>query len=237
MTNPLPVSVIIAVKNGERFLAQAIESVLNQTRPPHEVIVVDGHSTDGSRKLAESYDGVRCIDQVSTGFAAAWNEGIAAASGDLIAILDSDDWWAPDKLEVQVEQFVNDPDTQYCITRMRFVLEPGQEPPPGFKPELLATDHIAYMPSAVMVRRDVFEQIGDFQTSWQISSDVEWFARAKDFPLKLAVVPKVMLYKRVHDSNLSYLDARSLRFNKEIAGLLKQSIDRQRARRSAGDAM
>jgi glycosyltransferase involved in cell wall biosynthesis len=235
MTNPPLVSVIIAVKNGERFLAQAIESILNQTRRPHEIVVVDGGSTDRSKEIAESYDLVRCIDQSSEGFAAAWNEGIAVARGDLIAILDSDDWWAPGKLEAQVKHFVDDTDTQYCVTRMRFVLEPGHEPPPGFKPELLDSDHIAYMPSALMVRRDVFDLIGDFQTGWKISSDIEWFARAKDIPLKLAVVPEVMLYKRVHDSNLSYLDARALRFNGEIAGLLKQSIDRQRARRSAGD--
>jgi glycosyltransferase involved in cell wall biosynthesis len=234
MTSLPLVSVVIAVKNGERFLPQAIESALSQTRPPHEIIVVDGNSTDRSRQIAESYDSVSCIEQVSTGFAAAWNQGIAVARGDLIAILDSDDWWAPDKLEHQIRHFVDDPLTQYSVTRMRFVLEPGHEPPPGFKPELLAGDHIAYMPSALMVRRNVFAMVGDFQTGWEISSDVEWFARAKDYPLKLAVVPHVMLYKRVHDSNLSYLDARSLRFNREITGLLKQSIDRQRARRSAG---
>ncbi len=226
------VSVVIAVKNGERFLAQAITSVLSQSYPSHEIIVVDGRSTDASRTIATSYPEVRCLDQTGEGFADAWNIGIEAATGELVAILDSDDWWSPDKLSAQVELFRRDPQTDYAITRMRFVLETGHLSPPGFKPELLETDHIAYMPSALLCRKSVFETLGGFTTDLNIASDVEWFARAKDHRLVLGVVPEVLLFKRVHDANLSYLDARARQFNREVVGLLKQSIDRQRANKS-----
>ena len=223
---------MIAVKNGERFVAQAIESVLAQTYTNHEIIVVDGRSTDASRQIAGSYKNVRLLEQSGEGFADAWNIGISAAEGELIAILDSDDWWSRDKLSAQVELFSREPETDYVITRMRFVLESGHTPPPGFKPELLEMDHIAYMPSALLVRKSVFEKFGKFTTDLKIASDVEWFARVKDQNLVLGVVPEVLLFKRVHDANLSYLDARTRRFNHEVVGLLKQSIDRQRAKKS-----
>lgn len=227
------VSVVIAVRNGERFLAQAIESVLSQTYSHHEIIVVDGRSSDNSRLIAESYGCVRCIEQEGNGFADAWNLGIASARGELIAILDSDDWWAPGKLAAQTELLAREPQTQYVITRMRFVLEPGHDAPPGFKRELLDTDHPAYMPSALLARKQVFETLGVFVTSLEIASDVEWFARAKDRQLILGIVPEVMLFKRVHNSNLSYLDSHTRRFNREVVVLLKQSIDRQRAQKAA----
>lgn len=230
-TSPL-VSVVIAVKNGERFLAQAIDSVLAQTYENREIIVVEGRSTDASRQIATSYTGVRCLDQIGEGFADAWNVGISAARGELVAILDSDDWWSPEKLSEQVSLILSDPKTDYVITRMRFVLESGHSPPPGFKPDLLETDHIAYMPSALLVRKSVLDTIGGFSTDWKIASDVEWFARAKDRGLVPGIIPKVLLFKRVHDANLSYLDARTRRFNREVVGLLKQSIDRQRAKKS-----
>jgi glycosyltransferase involved in cell wall biosynthesis len=230
MNSPL-VSVVIAVKNGERYLPQAIESVLAQSYDRHEIIVVDGGSTDGSVRIATSYSGVRCIHQTGQGFADAWNLGVEAAKGSLVAILDSDDWWTPEKLSAQVQMLESQPEVEYTITRMRFILEPGQDCPPGFKLELLDSDHIAYMPSALVVRKSVFEVIGGFDTSWAISSDIDWFARAKDRGLNLGVIPYVMLYKRVHDTNLSYLDARTHHFNREIVGLLKHSLDRQRARR------
>ncbi|BCM88224.1 putative glycosyltransferase EpsH [Abditibacteriota bacterium] len=235
MTLP-QVSAIVAVKNGERYLAQALESILSQDYPPLEVIVVDGGSSDESVKIAESYPKVRCINQRGEkGFADAWNQGIAVARGDLIAILDSDDWWTPGKLKAQVELLIAQPELDYSITRIRFALEEGKPCPPGFKPELLKTDHIAYMPSALLARKTMFEAMQGFKTDWAISSDIDWFARAKDMNFKLGIVPEVMLYKRVHDANLSYLDARTNHFNREIVGLLKQSLDRQRANRSKGD--
>ncbi len=222
------VSVIIAVKNGERYLGNAIESALAQTCHDKEIIVVDGRSIDTSRAIAESFAEVRVVTQEGEGFADAWNLGIAAARGDLIAILDSDDWWTPDKLASQLELMKRDPAIEYVICRMKFVLEHGVSPPAGFKPELLEGDHIANMPSALLVRKSLFDRIGCFDTTWDIASDVEWFARAKDYKVPIGVVSRVLLFKRVHDANLSYLQSRT--FSKEVVLLLKQSLDRQRGR-------
>jgi teichuronic acid biosynthesis glycosyltransferase TuaG len=103
------VSVVMPVFNAEKTLAQAIDSVLAQTRPVHELIVVDDCSSDGSPAMIEAYarrdPRVKPIRQpANAGVAQARNAGIDAATGTHIAFLDSDDWWAPSKLEVQIAE-------------------------------------------------------------------------------------------------------------------------------------
>lgn len=103
MTQPA-VSVIIPTYNRAHTLAEAIDSVLAQSRPAAEIIVVDDGSTDGSAELLAGYgDRIRYLRQDNAGVGAARNRGLAAASGDYIALLDSDDHWHPDKLAVQVD--------------------------------------------------------------------------------------------------------------------------------------
>lgn len=227
--NPL-VSVVIAVRNGARFLGQAIESVQAQTYTHLEIVVVDGASTDESARIAASYRGVRCIQQAErTGFAGAWNEGIAASRGDLIAILDSDDVWEPEKLERQVDVLRHRSEVDYVIAQMRFLTEPGVSLPAQFDPTLLGSAHVANMPSALLIRREALEKVGTFRTDLAIASDIDWFARAKDLPLTRHVVPEVLLYKRVHDANLSYGSTQML--SRELPELLRRSIRRRRVGR------
>jgi|GraSoiStandDraft_5_1057265.scaffolds.fasta_scaffold166287_2 glycosyltransferase involved in cell wall biosynthesis len=228
MTSPRPlVSVIVPVKDGERFLAQALDDVCAQTYPSVELIVVDGHSSDRSADIARSFPGVRCITQERSGFADAWNEGIDAASGALIAFLDSDDRWRPQKLDKQVAALEGDPGADYAITRARFFLELGAALPPGFRPSLLEGDYVANMPSALLARRRAFETVGAFPTHLSIAGDVEWFARLKDSGLRGVVVEEALVEKRVHDANLSYFSASN--FNSELLQLLRESIARQSA--------
>ena len=221
------VSVIVAVKNGERFLPEALDDVAAQTYDNHEIVVVDGRSTDRSAEIARSFPGARCLEQPGEGFADAWNIGIEAARGGLIAFLDSDDRWVPEKLEAQVGLLGRDPSLAYSITRVRFFLEPGQPPPPGFKPELLDGDHVGHMPSTLLARRALFDEIGMFSTDYRIASDIDWFARVKDSGIGGAVVPEVMAHKRVHDSNLAYFAPQNQ--NTELLRLLRHSVARQRS--------
>jgi glycosyltransferase involved in cell wall biosynthesis len=225
MSSPL-VSVIMPVRNGERFIGQAIESVLAQSYQQREVLVVDGKSTDRSVEIALSYPTVRCIQETQIGFASAWNDGVEAASGELIAFLDSDDLWEPTKLERQVEVLQSRPEVDYVITHVRFVAQPGVGLPPGFKPELLDADHVANMPSALLIRRRALEAVGPFRTDMVVANDIDWFARAKDLPLTLAIVPDALVHKRVHDRNWSYNNAPAL--HPELLGLLRDSVARQR---------
>lgn len=116
MTNT--VSVIIPNFNYGRFLKKTIDSVLEQTYPHIEIIVIDNGSTDNSREILERYgDRITIIFQTNLGQAVARNIGISSASGDFIALLDADDYWEPSKLEKQLERV--DKDFQFIYTGFR----------------------------------------------------------------------------------------------------------------------
>jgi glycosyltransferase involved in cell wall biosynthesis len=228
MGNPL-VSVIIAVKNGERFLASAVNSVLEQDYRPIEMIVVDGQSTDKTAQIAQSFAQVRYIQQVNKGVSDAYNVGIDAAKGELVAFLSHDDLWTPDKLSVQVNYLIDHPKVQYTIAKVKFFLEPGHSPPSGFRKELLENDHIGRIMETLVVRKSLFDVIGKFRTDLTTAEDVDWYARANDQGIPMAIVPKVLLHKRVHDANLSLY---TLENNRNLLKALRQSIKRKRGQAS-----
>ncbi|MCB9100902.1 MAG: glycosyltransferase [Anaerolineales bacterium] len=229
--NPL-VSVIIAVKNGERFLAAAIESVLAQDYHPYEIMVVDGHSTDRTAQIAHSFSPVRYIEQQGRGIPAAYNTGIGAAQGELIAFLSHDDYWTPDKLRLQVEYLIAHPEIQYTVARLKFFLEPGQPPPVGFRPELLQGDHVGRVMETLVVRKSLFNELGLFRIDLSTAEDVEWFARANDQGIKMAVIPQVLLHKRVHNSNSSM----TVENNRNLLKALRQSVHRKQKNLTANPA-
>lgn len=119
------VSVIMAVRNGERFLLQAIDSVLAQDYRPMEIIVVDGKSVDRTAEIAHSYPDVRYIYQENLGIPNAYNIGIEVSRGEYIAFLSFDDLWTSDKLRFQANYLNEQPDVQYTIARVKYFLEPG----------------------------------------------------------------------------------------------------------------
>ncbi|MFM6456289.1 MAG: glycosyltransferase family 2 protein, partial [Planktothrix sp.] len=111
------VSVIIPVYNGERYISQAIDSVLSQTDSNYEIIIVDDGSTDNTHQIIQHYiekcqdlDLIRYIFQSNQGVAAARNQGIQIAKGEFIALLDQDDVFLPEKLAHQVAYFQTHPD-------------------------------------------------------------------------------------------------------------------------------
>ena len=219
------VSVVVPTLNAARYLSYGLDSVEAQTYDAWEVVLVDGGSTDETLEIAGRYR-VRVVRQRGKGLADAWNLGIEAARGELVAFLDSDDLWEPQKLSRQVEVLDGDEELDCVISLARFVLEPGFPVPPGFRPELLESAHPAQLPSALLARRSVFERIGVFETRFAIAADVDWFARAKDAGVRMEVVPELLVHKRMHDTNLSTLGGTTV--NRELLEVLRASVQRQR---------
>jgi glycosyltransferase involved in cell wall biosynthesis len=227
MTEEHPlVSVIIPVYNGARYLREALESVFTQTYRPFEVIVVDDGSTDESGVIAQSFDDVRYIHQANQGVAVARNNAIEAARGEFFAFLDQDDVWTPEKLTLQIAYLLSHPDVGYTLTQQQFFLEPGASLPAWFRKDLLASVHTGWVLGTLVVRRTAFEKIGNFATGYSAASDGDWFFRAKAAGISMAVVPELLLLKRIHGSNES---ARAKEILSELRRVVKSSLDRQRS--------
>jgi glycosyltransferase involved in cell wall biosynthesis len=207
------VSVVIPVFNGERFLAAAIQSVLEQTYRPLEVIVVDDGSTDRSLAIARSFPGVRMFEQARAGPGAARNRGVAAASGAFLAFLDADDLMPPDKLARQVGYLRDHPEVGCVLGRQELVLEPGVEWPlwAGERREPGAV--VAERPEAplmsMVVRASLFEEIGGFNPTYLHGEDADCLLRARQ-RAEVTTLESIVLRRRIHSDNLSN-DAQALR--------------------------
>jgi len=219
------VSVIIPVYNGERYLAETIESVLNQIYQQIEVIVVDDGSTDKSVNIAQSYKEVRYIYQANQGVAVARNVGITEAHGEFIAFLDQDDLWTPNKLSVQVNYLLKNVNITYTLCKMRLFLEPGTDIPFWLKKDYLSQDIPGYLVGALLVRKSVFEEIGYFEPSYKYGNDVDWFGRTYDAGIPMTILPEVFLYKRIHSANESH---KVQAITSELLQVLRSSINRKR---------
>ena len=110
------ISCIVAVYNGERYLGEAIDSILAQTYRPSEIIIVDDGSTDGTAAVVARYgQQVRYVWQPNSGPAAARNLGLDVMQGEFVAFLDADDLWHPEKLAQQMARFRARPELDYCV--------------------------------------------------------------------------------------------------------------------------
>ena len=224
MENNALVSVIIPVYNCESYLASAIESVFSQSYRPWEIIVVDDGSTDGSASIARRYKDIRYIHQNNKGVASARNTGLAAAQGMFIAFLDADDTWPSQKLHMQVEYLRQHPSVMYTISKINNFLEPGLDIHPQILQSILKSDQIGM--ATIVARKEVFDRIGGFDSSYEVGEDFEWHSRAQDAGIPMAILPEVLLNRRIHKSNISITKPRAC--NAARLRVIKESLDRRR---------
>lgn len=222
-------SVILPVYNGERFLAEAIDSVLAQTRPALELVAVDDGSTDASARMLADYAArdtrVVVLTQANAGVTAARNAGIAASHGEYIAFLDQDDRWTADALALHIAALAADPGLGYTLAHQVCFLEPGAEEPEWFRLQQLDAPVAGYLPGALCARRSAFDRIGLFDERFTISSDADWFARARDAGIAMRLLPGATLQRRIHDVNQS---RHAEVIQQELFQLLAESIRRKR---------
>ncbi len=222
------VSVVVIVRNGARFLRQALESIRAQEYRPFEILLVDGGSSDGTVAIAEAQGDVRVLGQREGGIAEAYNLGVDAAGGEFVAFLSHDDLWAPGKLGLQVGYLQAHPEVDYTIGRLRYFLEPGCEVPPSMRRELLQGTHVGRVMETLLARRTLFDVVGGFDPSLRIANDVDWFARVQDLGRAGVVLPDLLLHKRIHDANTSADEAVNTR---ELLVALRRSVARRREAR------
>lgn len=225
MKSQLFVSVIVPVYNCERYLAEAIGSVIGQAYRPIEVIVVDDGSTDGSAALVKSLDvTIRYIYQQNRGPAAARNTGLAMARGDVIAFLDADDYWPENRLSHQVALLKESPSLEIIVGLIQRIKLRRRG---GYKSlfEKWLDPFFAVSLGAAVFRRNVFEKVGLFDETLYYGEDVDWFMRAREQNVSMTVIEHVVLLYRMHESNMTL---NAMARDSYFLRALKKSLDRRR---------
>jgi len=218
------VSVIIPVFNGDRFLNEAIESVINQTYKNYEIIVVDDGSTDKSAEIAKSYNEVIYKYQDNGGVASARNTALKILNGDFVAFLDSDDYYPKDKLAIQMNHLLKNKTVDCCIGQLESFVEPGYNISPHDFDHFTKKEKIGL--ATLVANKFVFDKVGYFNINYIAGSDFEWITRAIELKVKIDVLPYIFLNRRIHDNNISIINKKykhELRFS-----ILKESLDRKR---------
>ena len=198
------ISCLMPVYNGERYLAAALDSIVSQSRPCDEIIVVNDGSTDSTSTILDSHgESIRSIAQANAGASSALNTGIRNCSTEYITFCDSDDLLTHDAISVRLavleddpsldavfgtcEQFVSAEVPAEIARRFRFVPQP--------ETSLLAPTMIA--------RREVFDRFGLFDETKRAGGFIDWMSRARATGLRFTTVDSVVLRRRIHETNMS----------------------------------
>jgi glycosyltransferase involved in cell wall biosynthesis len=203
MTTPDPeasrrtVSVVIPAWNAARFLHEAVASVLAQTHPVDELVVVNDGSEDDTAaiadRLAEQHPLVRVLHQDNAGPGAARDQGISVTSGEFVALLDADDRWHPEKIAAQLNVFASRPDVDAVFTLAQNWFDGVEERGP-------TTPMAGHIPSSILFRRSVLDRTGGFDMAGDLNDWVPWFLRLRENGI-VETVPLPLVERRVHDSN------------------------------------
>ena len=229
MHSPM-ISCIVPVFNGERYISEALDSILAQTYRPLEILVVDDGSADGTGVVFAGYGApVRYLPQPNAGQAAARNLGLSAARGEFVAFLDADDLWHPEKLARQMARFEARPDLDMCVTHIRNLCSPDLITKIGarYRDHPRLTQALpGYAAHTLLARRTLFQMVGQFESALRHSNETEWFLRAAEREAVIELLPDALVHRRFHRTNLSRLEAEANR--EEYLQLVKASLDRRR---------
>lgn len=224
--------VVIPACNNERFIAETIESVLGQTRPAAQIVVVDDGSDDATPEILERFgDRIEVVRQDRQGFAAARNRGIEACRCDLVAFLDSDDIAEPSRHEKFVETLSGDAEAAMAFSSARLIDDTGQGASRPMREVqyarkrffglMLVRNRIVSC-SAVVARRDALEQVGGFDENLAHNEDYDlWLRIARRHPV--AYIQEPLVRYRLNKKNVS--QDRALHHRTEVMALRKHSPD------------
>ena len=213
----MEVSVFIPVHNGEKYLAQAIESVLGQTHRELELVVIDDGSTDGSLAIMERYARadrrVRVFTQENRGVTATANRGLEEARGDWVARLDADDLFLPEKIERQLAFVKRHPDLRIAGTRGWFMNDRGRSlglvgtEGPFTREEFLrrrqSGEPVFFIHSSTLMHREAMLAIGGYRTQFVQAEDVDLWLRAAERGYLLLKIPEPLVLYRIHRESLT----------------------------------
>ncbi|BAQ64671.1 glycosyltransferase [Geminocystis sp. NIES-3709] len=223
--NPL-ISVIIGVYNGDRYLAETIESILAQTYQPIEIIIVDDGSTDRTAEIAQSFlPQIKYFYKTHDGISATLNYGINLSQGDFIAFLDADDLWIPEKLNLQMEVFNTESEIDVVFGNVQQFISPELDEAEKKSLKIRVEIIPGYFKGTMLVKREVFNYVGLFNTSLKVADFIDWYLKLKDKNLKTSMLTEIVTKRRIHKNNMGIREKES---RKDFARAIKTSLDRRR---------
>ena len=226
------VSVVIPAYNVAKYIGRAIESVLSQTLPVDEVIVVDDGSTDSTVEIASDFgDKITLIQQSNAGVSSARNAGIKASRSKWVAFLDADDYWLPEKNQKQVENLKLHPDLRWCAAnyyRLDGVSQTVAEMPGDI--DMLDNYMLSYPKrvqghtDTMLIQKDLLLEAGLFDESLSRSNDIDMWFRISFLEPKLGYVPEPLT---VYQTDISYITKKILDANvpMRLVGKLEAMAD------------
>ncbi len=204
--NTPSISVIMPVRNGERYIADAINSIYNQTVPVSEIHVIDDGSSDSTPAIvsgmAASDSRLIVHDGPRKGPGPARNVGLRQATGDIVAFLDSDDLWPEHKLQKQIHRLGAKPEIMMASGFVLYFdkqIENGLEPAEDARTEELFHVHLG----ASIYRREVFDKVGFFDEDFLYSEDVDLMLRIREACVPFTIMNEITLYYRRHDNSMT----------------------------------
>ena len=225
MILPVDLVVVMPVYNCEKFISEAIESVIKQTYKPHEIIVVDDGSDDNSSAIIKTYPNVRYFYQQNKGTASALNNGLRKVTGNFIAFNDADDLWEKNKLKKQIQKLNDDKTIDVIFSyHKRFY---SKERHQTTESELADSQRIlpAYFKGSLLIRKESFLKVGLFDESIVMGDFLDWYRRAEDLGIKMEMLNEVLFYRRIHNANSSLMNKTNIN---DYVRIMKASIDRRR---------
>jgi len=218
-------SVIIPVRNGARFIAEAIGSVQAQLGPGDEILVVDDGSTDGTPRILAGIcqAGLRLLVGGGRGVSAARNLGLAAACGRFVVFLDHDDMWPPDRHRILLGALKQDMTLDAAFGRILRRFEPGAR----VTAESMVEGHHAYwLVGSGLYRRRLLDRVGGFAEDMPMGEDFDLHARLVEAGMRSRLCETYSLIRRHHDANTSNDHGRAVPWRLEF---LRRKIARVRA--------
>jgi glycosyltransferase involved in cell wall biosynthesis len=222
------ISAIIPVHNGGRYLEEAIASVRAQNPGILEIIVVDDGSTDDSAAIARGHAPlVHYYWQPASGAAAARNRAVDLAAGEFLAFLDADDRWVEGKLRRQIAVFGEDLTVDMVFGQVR-QLRAGEEWERGIAETTCDPSQLepGQVMGTLLVRKETFLRVGHLREDYRVGEFIDWYMRARELGCHAKMLPDLLLWRRIHDSNLGIRERKHIR---DYARVLKAGLDRRRA--------
>jgi len=197
------VSVLIPCYNAGRYLGAALDSVLAQTYQDFEIIVIDDGSEDDSAAVVARYPQVRYFYNAHSGISVTRNLAVAKAESELIAFLDADDLWVPEKLQKQVAYLDSHPDCKLVFALAGNFFDGDPKIMSQRQEQLLNANMDNYLASCC-IRRELFDTYGGFREDYAHGEDTHWVTKLWAAGVNMKhCIPERLYLRRIHDSNIS----------------------------------